>query len=185
VSDQDLITGEAPGRYAQALFELAEDAKSLKSIEKDVAKLKKVFAGSAPLRDALANPVFAIEDKVAVVRNVAMKAKVGKLMTQFVGTAAQNRRADEIPAMLTAFEKMVALKRGSETAKVISAKKLTAAELSKIKSELKNALGRKIDVETSVDASLLGGFVVKIGSQLYDSSLKTKLEDLKLALKEV
>ena len=98
---------------------------------------------------------------------------------------AQNRRADELSAMFTAFEKLVALKRGSDTAKVVSAKKLTAAELTKIKSELKKALGRKVDVETSVDPALLGGFVVKIGSQLYDSSLKTKLEDLKLTLKEV
>ena len=185
MSDQDLIIGEAPARYAQALMELAEDSKSLKSIEKDVAKLKKVFAGSVPLRDALANPVFATEDKVGVVRSVAMKAKVSKLMTQFVGTVAQNRRADELTSMFTAFERLVALKRGSETAKIVSAKKLTAAELTKIKSELKKSLGQKVDVETSVDPALLGGFVVKIGSQLYDSSLKTKLEDLKLALKEV
>jgi len=185
VSDQDLITGEAPARYAQALMELAEDSKSLKSIEKDVAKLKKIFAGSAPLRDALSNPVFATEDKVDVVRNVAMKSKVSKLMTQFVGTVAQNRRAEELPAMFSAFEKLVAIKRGTETARVVSAKKLTAAELTKIKSQLKKALGRSVDVETSVDPALLGGFVVKIGSQLYDSSLKTKLEDLKLTLKEV
>ena len=185
MSDQDLITGEASGRYAQALMELAEESKSLKSIEKDASKLKKIFAGSEPLRSALANPVFATEDKVAVVKSVAMKAKVSKLMTQFVGTVAQNRRADEIHSMFNAFEKLVALKRGSETAKVVSAKKLTAAELTKIKSELKKSLGRTVDVESSVDPALLGGFVVKIGSQLYDSSLKTKLEDLKLALKEV
>ena len=68
---------------------------------------------------------------------------------------------------------------------MVSAKKLTGAELTKIKSQLKKSLGRSVDVETSVDPALLGGFVVKIGSQLYDSSLKTKLEDLKLALKEV
>ncbi len=185
MSEQDLITGEASGRYAQALYELAEESKSLKSIEKDVVKLKKVFAGSAPLREALANPVFATEDKVGVVRSVAIKAKVSKLMTQFVGTVAQNRRAEEIPSMLTAFEKLVAIKRGAETAKIVSAKKLTSAELTKIKSELKKSLGRSVDVETSVDSALLGGFIIKIGSQLYDSSLKTKLEDLKLALKEV
>jgi len=185
VSEQDLITGEAPGRYAQALLELAEDSKSLKSMEKDVAKLKKVFAGSAPLRDALSNPVFAIEDKVSVVKNVAVKSKVSKLLTNFVCTAAQNRRASDIPSMFKAFEELVALRRNSETAKVTSAKKLSAAELTKIKSELKKSLGRKVDVETAVDPALLGGFVVKIGSRLYDSSLKTKLEDLKLALKEV
>ncbi|NNE58856.1 MAG: F0F1 ATP synthase subunit delta [Hellea sp.] len=185
MSTQDLITGKAPGRYAQALLELAEESKSLKSVEKDVAKMKSVFAGSGPLRDALSNPVFATEDKVAVVQSVAMKSKVGKLITQFMGTAAKNRRASEIPAMLRSFEEQLADKRDSETATVISAKKLTAAELTKVKSELKKSLGKTVAVETQVDPTLLGGFVVKIGSRLYDSSLKTKLEDLKLALKEV
>lgn len=185
MSKQDLITGEAPGRYAQALLELAEGAKSLKSVEKDVAKMKKVFAGSAALRDALNNPVFATEDKVAVITSVAKKSKVSKLVTNFMGTAAENRRASEIPAMFSAFEEMVALRRGSQSATISSARKLTAAELTKIKSELKKSLGRSVDVETEVDPSLLGGFVVKIGSRLYDSSLKTKLEDLKLSLKEV
>ena len=185
MSDQDLITGEAPGRYAQALIELAEEAKSLKTVEKDVAKLKKVFAGNASLKDALSNPVFATEDKVAVVKSVATKAKVSKLLTQFMGTVAQNRRAEELVSMFSAFEALVAQRRGSQTAKVTSAKKLTAAELTKIKSELKKSLGKTVDVETQVDPSLLGGFIVKIGSKLYDSSLKTKLEDLKLALKEV
>jgi len=185
VSNQDLITGEAPGRYAQALLELAEEAKSLKSVEKDVAKMKKVFAGSSELRAALGNPVFATEDKVSVIKSVASKAKVGKLITQFMGTVAENRRASEIPTMLSSFEEMVALRRDAQTAKVVSAKKLTAAELTKIKSELKKSLGKTVSVETSVDPELLGGFVVKIGSRLYDSSLKTKLDDLKLALKEV
>jgi len=185
VSNQDIITGEAPGRYAQALLELAEEAKSLKTIEKDVAKLKKVFAGSEQLRGALSNPVFATEDKVSVVTSVAKQAKVGKLLTQFIGTVAQNRRAHELQPMFAAFEELVALRRGSETAHVTSAKKLTATELSGIKAELKKSLGKTVAVETEVDPSLLGGFVVKIGSQLFDSSLKTKLEDMKLALKEV
>jgi len=185
VSEQDLITGQAPGRYGQALLELAEEAKSLKSVEKDVAKLKKIFVTSEPLKAALSNPVFAIEDKVSVVREVAKKAKASKLLTNFVCTAAQNRRASEIPAMFRAFEKQVALKRNSQTAQITSAKKLTSAELTKIKSELKKALGQTVDVETAVDPALLGGFVVKFGSRLYDSSLKTKLEELKLALKEV
>lgn len=185
MSNQDLITGEAPGRYAQALLELAEEAKSLKSVEKDVAKMKKVFADSKDLRAALNNPVFATEDKISVITSVATKSKVGKLLTQFMGTVTENRRASEIPAMLTSFEKMVALRRESQTAYVVSAKKLTAAELTKIKSELKTSLGTTVTVETSVDPELLGGFVVKIGSRLYDSSLKSKLEDLKLALKEV
>ena len=79
---------------------------------------------------------------------------------------------------------MLARRRGSQVAKVTSAAKLTAAQLSAIKAQLKKSLGRPVDIETSVDPELLGGFVVRIGSRLYDSSLKTKLEDLRLALKE-
>ena len=87
--------------------------------------------------------------------------------------------------MLASFEEMVARRKGSQTAKVTSAQKLTSAQLSALKSNLKKSLGQTVDVETSVDPDLLGGFIVRIGSRLYDSSLKTKLEDLKIALKEV
>jgi len=184
VSDTDVITGEAPSRYALALLELAEQAKSLKRVEKDVKSLKSIFAKSDNIRRLAESPVFSIEDKVSALTAIAKKAKVSKLTTQFVGTVAGNRRAVEIPAILAAFEDMVARRKGSQVAKVISAQKLSSAQLSSLKSNLKKSLGRKVEVETSVDPELLGGFVVRVGSQLYDSSLKTKLEDLKIALKE-
>ncbi len=185
MSDTDVISSEAASRYAQALLELAEESKSLKKIEKDVRILKGVFAKSDDLRRMAASPVFAVEDKIAALTAVAKKAKVSALTTQFIGTVAGNRRADEIPAMLASFEEMVARRKGSQTAKVTSAQKLTSAQLSALKSNLKKSLGQTVDVETSVDPDLLGGFIVRIGSRLYDSSLKTKLEDLKIALKEV
>ena len=184
MSQTDVITGEAPKRYAQALLELAEDAKLLKSVEKDVKTLKALFLKSDELTRLAGSPVIALEDKVAALTAVAKKAKVSALTTQFIGTVAQNRRASEIPAMLTSFQDMVARRKGSQVAKVTSAQKLTAAQLTSLKTNLKKSLGRPVDVETSVDPDLLGGFIVRIGSRLYDSSLKTKLEDLKIALKE-
>ncbi len=184
VSKPDVITGEAPKRYAQALLELAEGAKSLKTVEKDVKTLKSIFAKTDDMDRMVSSPVISLEDKVAALTAVATKAKVSKLSTQFIGTVAQNRRAHEIPAMLASFEGMVARRKGSQVARVTSAKKLTAAQLASLKSNLKKNLGRPVDVETSVDPDLLGGFIVRIGSRLYDSSLKTKLEDLKIALKE-
>ena len=184
MSQTDVITGEAPKRYAQALLELAEDAKLLKSVEKDVKKLKGLFSNSNELSRMAGSPAIALDDKVAALVAVAKKAKVSPLMTQFIGTVAQNRRASEIPAMLTSFEDMVARRKGSQVAKVTSAQKLTAAQLTSLKTNLKKSLGRPVDVETSVDPDLLGGFIVRIGSRLYDSSLKTKIEDLKIALKE-
>ena len=185
MSQSDVITGEAPKRYAQALLELAESAKSLKTIEKDVKTLKGLFSKSDDLIRMASSPVIALDDKVAALTAVANKAKVSALTTQFVGTVTKNRRASDIPAMLASFEDMVARRKGSQVAKVTSAKKLTAAELKSLKANLKKSLGRPVDVETSVDPDLLGGFIVRLGSRLYDSSLKTKLEDLKIALKEV
>ena len=184
MSDTEVITGEAPTRYALALLELAEESKSLKKIEKDVKTLKAAFTTSPDLLSFADSPVHALADKVAALTAVAKTAKLSKLMVQFVGTVAENRRAGEIPAILSSFEDMLAQRKGSSVAKVTSAQKLTPAQLTSLKSNLKKSLGRPVEVETSIDPDLLGGFIVRVGSQLYDSSLKTKLADLKIALKE-
>lgn len=184
MSDTEVITGEAPSRYALALLELAEESKSLKTVEKDVKKLKAAFVKSADLRRMANSPAFALSDKVAALTAVAKKAKLSKLTTQFIGAVTENRRAGELPAILSVFEDMLAQRKGSSVAKVTSAQKLSPAELKSLKTNLKKSLGRPVEVETSVDPDLLGGFIVRVGSQLYDSSLKTKLDDLKIALKE-
>ena len=184
MSQSDLVTGEAPKRYASALLELAGSATALKAVEKDLKSVKAMFAGSKDLTRMASNPVLKTEEKVAAMTAIAKKAKLGKLSTQFVGLVAQNGRLVELPAIISAFEDELALRRGSMVAKVTSAKKLTAAEMKSLKASLKKAEGRTVNVEATVDPSLLGGFVLRIGSKLYDSSLKTKLEDLKLALRE-
>ena len=184
MSDTEVITGEAPARYAKALLELAEEAKSLPRVEKDLKSFKKMYEASADLQRLAESPVFALDDKAAALTAVAKKAQLSVLTQQFIGTVAGNRRAADLPGIIAAFMDMVARRRGSQVAKVTSAAKLTAAQVSAIKTQLKKTLGRKVDIETSVDPDLIGGFVVRIGSRLYDSSLKTKLEDLRLALKE-
>jgi len=184
LSDTDVITGEAPARYALALLDLAEDAKAVTRVEKDLKSFNNMYNSSADLKHLAESPVFATEDKVAALTAVAKKAKLSPLTTQFIGTVAGNRRAEELPGIILAFNDLLARRRGTQVAKVTSASKLTAAQVTSIKSNLKKTLGRTVDVETSVDPDLLGGFVVRIGSRLYDSSLKTKLEDMRLALKE-
>jgi len=184
MSQTDIVTGEAPKRYAMALLDMAPSATALKTLEKDLKSVKKMFANSEDLRRLANSPVFSTEDKTAGLLAVAKKAKLGKLATQFMGLVATNRRVVEIPAMITAFEKELAIRRGMQTAKVTSAKKLTAAQVTALKAKLKKSEGRKVDLVLNVDPSLLGGFVVQLGSKLYDSSLKTQLEDLNLALKD-
>lgn len=182
--EQNVITGEAPKRYASALLELATEAKSLNLVEKDVKSLVKMFRDSADLNALANNPVYANEDKVAALMAVAKKAKIGKLTSQFIGTVTQNRRAADLPSILASFQAQLAVHRGTQVAYVTSAAKLTAADLSALKAKLKKSAGKTVTVETTVDPDLLGGFVVQIGSRLYDNSLKTKLEDLRLALKD-
>jgi len=184
VPDTDVITGEAPARYAGALLDLTKDAKSLKTVEKDVEALQALFANQPAVAAMAGNPVYALEDKAAAMIAIAKKAKLGELMTQFVGTVAQNQRANELPQILSAFQNMVALDRGTQVAKITSAEKLSAADVSAIKEQLKKSIGKTVSVETAIDPDLIGGFVVQIGSRLFDHSLKTKLNDLKLALKE-
>lgn len=185
MSDQDVITGAVATRYASALYELAAESKSLKIIEKDVATLKSIFAGSTDLTAMIANPVHATEDKVSALTDVARAAKVSDMAVQFVGTVAENRRSADLPMILSAFEALAAQKRGSQRALVTSAQKMTPAQLTELKTSLKETTGQTVEVETRIDPDLLGGFIVRIGSRLYDSSLKTKLEDLRIALKEV
>jgi len=184
MSGSEGIVSEAAGRYASALLDLAGETKSLKTVEKDLKTLKGLFAKSDDLSRLASSPILALSDKDAALAAIAKKAKLGKLVTNFIGTAVQNHRASEIPAMIAAFEQKIAAMRGTETAQVVSAKKLTAAQLTAIKAQLKKSLGKTVSVETSVDPDLLGGFAVKIGSRYFDSTLKTKLEGLKLAMKE-
>ena len=185
MSDTDVIATEAAGRYATALLDLSKETKSLKTVEKDVKALKKLFASSETIQAMASNPVFKIEDKVKAIMALCKSAKIGKTVSNFAGMAAQNRRAAEIPAMLKAFQEQLAKERGASKAVVTSASKLSAAQLASLKTNLKKSLGKSVDIETNIDPDLLGGFVVQIGSRLFDSSLKTKLEGIKLAMKEV
>ena len=183
MTSDDVITGEAPARYAEALIDLAGDAKSLNRVEKDLKAVAAAFVESADLRRAAESPIFATEDKVAAFSAVAKATKASRLTQKFIGTVVANRRAADLPAIIAAFNEMLATKRGTQVAKVTSATKLTQAQITQLKSKLKAEAGQAVDIETSIDPDLLGGFKVKLGSRLFDASLKTKLEDLRLALK--
>ena len=185
MSDTGVINSQAAERYAKAVLELAEDGNSLKTVEKNLKSLQSMIASDANLARMISSPIHSPDDKAAALGAICAKAKFHKTTAQFAGLVAKNHRAAELPQIISAFEARLAKKRGTSSALVTSAQKLTAAQLTSIKTNLKKSLGKDVVVETKVDPDLLGGFVVKIGSRLYDSSLKTKLEGLKLAMKEV
>ncbi len=171
------------GRYATALFGLAEDEKQLDSVAADLATLTAMIEDSAELRRLISSPVISRDDQARAMAALLEAAEIGDLTGNFVGVVTQNRRLFALLGMIKGFETLLKAKRGEATAEVVSARALSKDQISAIEASIKKAMGTKVSIEASVDESLLGGLVVKVGSRMIDSSLKTKLGQLRLAMK--
>lgn len=172
-------------RYASALFELAVSEKKIDATEKDLARFDALLNGSEDLMRLVRSPVFSADDQLAAIDGILSKAKIGGLAGNFIRVVARNRRLFTMPGMLSAFRRLAAAHRGEASAEVTVAAPLSATQKKELKAALKSVVGKEVAIDESVDPSLLGGMVVKIGSRQIDTSLKTKLSSLKLALKEV
>ena len=170
-------------RYAQALFDLALETKSMSAVEGDLATLKAALDESAELRRFLASPVFGAEDKGRVLSEIASKAQLSPVTVKFIGVLAANRRAGALASTITAFARLSAAYRGVVAAEVTSAIKLTAAQSKSLTAALAKALGKEPEITARVDPTILGGLKVRVGSRLFDASLRSKLDSLKFALK--
>ena len=176
-------SGDVGARYARALFDLAVETAHLDAVEADLKAVKAMLAESADLRALMASPRFSAEDKAAGLTAVAGRAGAHETTLKFLGLLAANRRTGEFAAICAAFEALAAAHRGLIAAKVTTAVPLTGAQSKALAAALATALGREPQVETVVDPNILGGVKVRVGSRLYDASLKSKLDSLKFALK--
>lgn len=174
---------DVAARYAQALFDLARDKGALAAVESDLKSFKAMHAESADLRRLLASPAFGAEDKGRGLDAVAQKAGFGPVTRKFFGLMAANRRAAAVPAAIAAFEALAAAERGTVAAEVTSAVPLTAAQQKGVQAALRQALGKDPEITTRVDPAILGGLKVKVGSRLFDASVRSKLDSLRFALK--
>jgi F-type H+-transporting ATPase subunit delta len=172
-------------RYAGSLFELAVQSNSVANVEADLARFEALLEGSDDLMRLIKSPVFSADEQYKAVTAIADKAGITGLVGNFLRVVARNRRLFAIPAMIKAFRSIAAEQRGEIAAEVTSAHPLTGAQETELKAALKGVTGKDVAIAATVDPSLLGGLVVKIGSRQIDTSLKTKLNSLKLALKEV
>ena len=172
-------------RYAAALFELAVSENALPAVEKDMARLEAMVHGSDDLKRLVRSPVFSPEEQRDAMGAVLDRAKIGGLTGNFVRVVASNRRLFALPGMFTALRRRIADHRGETTAQVTVAQPLSAAQNKELAATLKGVVGRDVALDVKVDPSLLGGMVVKVGSRQIDTSLRTKLSSIKLALKEV
>lgn len=170
-------------RYAQALFELANGQGDARVVEADLKGLKAMRAESADLRTLISSPAFDAEEKGKGLAAIAEAAGFAPTTKKFLGLVAANRRASALPGMITAFEKLAAEDRGAVSAEVVTAMPLTDAQLKALAAALRTALGKDPEIAARVDPAILGGLKVRVGSRLYDASLKSRLDSLKFALK--
>lgn len=178
-------TGVA-GRYASALFELADNARALDQVAQDLDTFKKLLAESAELARLIASPVIGRDLQGKALLAVLDAAGIAGLTRNFIGTVAANGRARELPAMAAAYLAELARRRGETSALVTSAVPLTEQQLQQLSDTLRSVLGgAKVSIDAQVNPDILGGLVVKVGSRLFDSSIRSKLQRLQLAMKGV
>ncbi len=179
----DTNNADVGGRYAQALFELAESQGRLPQVEGDLRALEGARRENADLRRLLMSPAYDSAQKGAGLSAVAKAGGADPLTVKFLGLLSANNRASALPAVAKSFAAMAAARRGAVAAEVTTAVPLTDAQAVGLKSSLRQALGKDPELTIRVDPAILGGLRVRVGSRLYDASLKGRLDQLKTALK--
>ena len=177
------IRASLAGRYATALFALAQENNSIDAVQASLDTLSEALAESDDLKELTNSPVLSRDDAGKAIAATAKTLGVDKLTTNVLGVLAANRRLDQIPAIIRAFSTLASSHRGEITAEVTSAHPLDDKQIDALKAQLKKRVGSDVSVSTAVDPSILGGLVVRIGSQMIDSSIKTRLNTLSQAMK--
>jgi F-type H+-transporting ATPase subunit delta len=171
------------GRYAVALFELAQEQGALDVVAGDLHRLREMLGGSADLERLIRSPVLSREEQARALAAVGERAGFAPLTRQFLGLLAHKRRLFALPDVIEAYDAMLAEHRGEVGAEVVSAVPLSQEQLESVQRQLAGAVGQDVKLSTAVDPSLLGGLIVRVGSRMIDASIRTKLRQLELALK--
>jgi F-type H+-transporting ATPase subunit delta len=183
VENSSGIQASLSGRYALALFELARDGKSLDSVGESLGALKAALAQSPDFKALTNSPLIGREAATKSVAAVAASMGLDALTAKFLGVLAQNRRLSQLPAVIRAYETLLSNHKGEARAEVTSAHALTKTQITALQKSLRARVGRDVAVDAKVDPAILGGLVVKIGSQMIDSSIRTRLNTLAQAMK--
>ena len=182
--EQSLVSGVS-GRYAKALYDIAEDRGVIDAVDADLTAFERLMDESTDLTRLIRSPVFSAEDQMKALGAIMARSGMSDTTRSFLSVVASNRRLFVLPAMLKDFRTLVAEHRNETTAEVTSAQPLSPSHASELQAALQSHDGRNVKIVTRIDPSILGGLIVKIGSRMIDSSLRTKLNNLKFAMKEV
>ena len=185
MAGEDPIISGMAGRYANALFELALDNKAVDAVKKDLDQFDALVAGSVDLSRLVRSPVFGVDEQLKALSAILDKAGIKGLAANFLRVITTNRRLFAVRDTIRAYRALVARHKGEVTAQVTVAEKLNDKNLDALKAALKSVTGGKdIDLDVKVEPAIIGGLIVKVGSRMVDSSLRTKLNSIKLAMKE-
>jgi F-type H+-transporting ATPase subunit delta len=184
VAAEDPSVSGVSGRYATALFELARDEKSIDAVRADIDRFEAMLADSADLKRLVRSPVFSADSQSKALAAVLDKAEISGIAANFLKVLTANRRLFAVSDVIRAFRALVARFKGEATADVTVAETLSDKNLDALKTALKSVTGKDVALNVKVDRSIIGGLVVKLGSRMVDSSLRTKLNSIKHAMKE-
>lgn len=185
VSEPASISSGIAERYATAIFEIAKESNSLAKLETNITDLAAALDGSDELRDVIASPVLSRAEQGKVMAALAKKMKLQPEMANGLAVMAQKRRLFVLPQLLRQLSDMIADDKGEVTADVASAKALTKTQSDTLAKTLKARVGKDVKINATVDESLIGGLVVKVGSKMIDTSIRSRLNSLQNAMKEV
>ena len=185
MAGEDPIISGMAGRYAGALFELAREDKVVDSVKKDLEQFDALVAGSPDLTRLVRSPVFGADEQLKALSAILAKAGITGLAANFLRVITANRRLFALRDIIRGYRSLVARHKGEVSAQITVAEKLSDTHLDALKGALKTVTGGKdIDLDVKIDPAIIGGLIVKVGSRMVDSSLRTKLNAIKFAMKE-
>ena len=182
---QNSVVAHIAHPYATALFELAHEQGQLDAVESDLVAIGALASESPDFARFLRSPVIAGEDKATAMDAILARANAGPIVTHFLKVVARNGRLFALPTIIAAYRALAAKARGEVSAEVTSAAPLSPEQVANLADTLKQKIGKTVTLQEHVDPTLIGGLIVKVGSRMIDSSLKTKLTAMKIAMKEV
>lgn len=177
------IRASLAGRYALALFELARDEKQIDAVSRSLESLRQALADSRDFAELVSSPVVSRDGAGRAFEALGPQLALDPITSNFLGVIARNGRKGQLPSIIRAFRRLAAEHRGETTAEVVSAHPLGDDQIGALKAKLRARAGRDVVIDTQVDRAILGGLVVKLGSQMIDSSIRTKLNRLAQAMK--
>ena len=177
------IRASLAGRYACALFDLARDQRKIESVGKSLDALTQALLDSKDFAELAASPLVSREDAIKAFAALARGLDLDPITTNFLGVLAKNGRKSQIRNVANAYRRLAADHRGETTAEVVTARPLNDDQIDALKLQLRSRAGRDVTIDMSVDPKILGGIVIKLGSQMIDASIRTKLNRLASAMK--